>query len=97
VIVVSPWVTLALILMIGFGLVLLVWGVFRAFPQVTRFAERTFWCPFRERNVTVGFQENAWDDRPIDVDRCSAFAPATAVECDRLCLTLAKLPTVHPS
>lgn len=92
-----PWITLAMILMIGFGLLMLVWGVFAAFPRVNRVAERSFWCPLKTQNVTVGFQEDPWDDKPIHVYRCSAFTPPTAVRCDRLCLKLAKLPAAHAS
>jgi hypothetical protein len=92
-----PWITLAMILMIGFGLVLLGWGVFTAFPRVSRVVERSFCCPFKNRNVLVQFQEDPWDDRPIHVDRCSAFTPPTAVGCDRLCLNLAKLPAARAS
>ena len=94
---VSPWITLALILMVGFGLVLMVWSVFAAFPQVNRAARRSFWCPFKNQNVTAEFQEDAWDDTPTRVDRCSAFTPPAAVGCDRLCLKLAKLPAAHVS
>lgn len=59
---------------------------------------RTFWCPFRQRNVTAVFSESVWDGR-FDVQACDAFDPAEAVGCDRACLNLKTLPDpkVQPS
>jgi len=59
---------------------------------VTRFVMRSFWCPFLERDVTVEFQEEAWDGRPVGVMRCTAFDPPTAITCQRRCLGLRRLP-----
>jgi hypothetical protein len=91
----EPWITIGIVLAIGFSLVLLVRAVFAVFPRVSRIVTRTFWCPFKERDVAVEFQEDPWSDRRIDVDRCDAFAPPTAVTCSRLCLHLATLPPAH--
>ncbi len=63
----------------------------RVFPG-SRHAGRAFWCPFRERDVAVQFQETVWDAALRDVERCSAFSPPTAIGCDKKCLHLARLP-----
>lgn len=91
----QPWTTILIVLVIGFGLVLVVWAVFATFPRVPRLVERSFWCPYRSRDVTVEFQENPWDNRPLQVDRCSAFVPPTAVRCEKLCLHLSPLPAAQ--
>ena len=49
---------------------------------------QSFWCVFQRRRVDVDFQEAVWDGCPIDVTRCSAFDPPTAVTCDKACLKL---------
>ncbi len=90
-----PWPTLAIILAVGLGLQVLVRGVFAIFPRVTRLVERSFWCPFRDVNVTAEFQRDPWNDNPLSVDRCSAFTPPTAITCDRRCVRLAKLPAAQ--
>ncbi|MBI2217721.1 MAG: hypothetical protein HYU51_10520 [Candidatus Rokubacteria bacterium] len=54
-----------------------------------------FWCPFRQLNVRVGFKESAWDGSLVDVERCTAFAPVTAVVCEKACVALSKLPPVR--
>lgn len=55
---------------------------------VTRLVTRSFWCPFLKRDVTAEFQEEAWDGRPVEVMRCTAFTPPTAITCQRHCLGL---------
>ena len=84
-------VSLLIVLAIGLGLVLLVWGVFRVLPTVNRVVTRSFWCPFRRRDISAEFQEDAWDDRPLDVTHCTAFEPPSAITCDKACLRLPKL------
>jgi hypothetical protein len=66
-----------------------------AFAPGTVVRSRSFWCPFRARNVRVDFEETAWDARRVDVCRCSAFAPPTDVGCDKACLTLDAFPAQH--
>lgn len=85
---------LAIILAVGIVL-LLVWvrGAY-LFPG-SRVTTRAFWCPFRGRNVQVGFAEAVWDGRLVDVERCSAFTPPTAVTCDKACLRLADVPELR--
>jgi len=93
----GPGTAIFLVLGLGVGLILLVWAVSVTFPRVTRVVTRLFWCPFRERNVTVEFQEEPWDGRPVEVNRCSAFSPPDAVACEKDCLRLKKLPSVNGS
>ena len=52
---------------------------------------RSFWCPFRTRNVTVEFNET-YDGRRFAVRRCSALPSPTAIACDAACVGLARLP-----
>ena len=54
--------------------------------------QHAFWCPFRGRNARVDFEESAWDGQLRDVQRCSLFAPSTAVQCEKECLRLVELP-----
>jgi hypothetical protein len=86
----SGTIIIVLALATAFGLLLL--AVFGSLPGVLRTVRRSFWCPFLNRNVTAEFQEEAWDGRPVDVTRCTAFTPPTAVACEKLCLRLKKLP-----
>ena len=91
-------VSLLIVLAMGVGLALSVWGVYVALPAVNRVVTRAFWCPFRGRDVSAEFGERAWDGRFVDVTRCSAFEPACAVTCDKACLALGTLePPHHPA
>lgn len=54
--------------------------------RVTRRAVRTFRCPLRGETVTAEFEEEDWDDERVAVMSCSAFAPSTAVACEKGCL-----------
>jgi hypothetical protein len=60
-----------------------------------RQASYAFWCPFRRTNVRVGFTEVTWSGSLVEVDRCTAFTPPTAVTCDKACLALPTLPPVR--
>lgn len=69
------------------GLILLV--ALAVGPKVTRGTRAVtsfIRCPVRQEPVRVDFRVTAWDGRSLDVDRCSAFNPATAIGCDKLCL-----------
>jgi len=59
---------------------------FRPLRGVVRTVIRSFWCPVRARNVTAEFREEAWDGKPVEVTRCSAFTPPEAIACKKLCL-----------
>ena len=84
---VDPSTTLAIVLALGAALVLVVWSLHAREPRPTRFATRSFWCPFRQENVTA--------EKAVAVESCTAFSPAGAVACDRLCLRLPKLPPLR--
>ena len=84
-------VSLLIVLAVGFGLALFVWGVFRTWPVVNGVVTRALWCPYRRLDVSADFEEDAWSGRAIDVARCSAFQPPSAVTCDKACLALPRL------
>ena len=88
----DPRVTLAVVLTLGAALTLLVWALFTRGGRTTRPETLAFRCPFKDRDVTVEFREDAWDGTLVDVRSCDAFIPATAVGCDKGCLRLATLP-----
>jgi hypothetical protein len=83
--------SLLIVLVMGLGLVLFVWAVFTALPVVNRVVTRSLWCRFRKRNVSAEFHEDPWGGRPVDVTRCTAFEPSSAITCDKGCLHLRKL------
>ena len=91
----ASFVSLLIVLAFGVGLALTVWGVYVAFPAVNRVVTRTFWCPFRRRDVSAAFAEKAWDGRLVDVTHCSAFEPTCAITCDKACLALETLEPPH--
>ncbi len=78
------------VLALGTAVGLLLVIVFRPLRGVTRAVTRAFWCPFRDRDVTARFQEDAWDGTRLRVTQCTAFSPATAITCEKRCLHLAK-------
>ena len=57
------------------------------FFRGTRSVVESFWCPFTTQDVHVDFEIDAWDGHPVDVNRCSAFTPPTAVTCDKRCMS----------
>jgi hypothetical protein len=62
-------------------------------PGGTRIVSRTFWCPFRQTDVTVEFPEDSFGHgRYLDVARCTAF-PASAIGCGKLCRYLEGFPS----
>jgi hypothetical protein len=87
----SLLVSLLIVLAMGLGVVLCVWGVFTVVPVVNRVATRSFWCRLRKRNVSAEFQEDPWNPRRFDITRCTAFEPSSAITCDKDCLRLPKL------
>jgi hypothetical protein len=89
---VDSFMTITVVLVVGLGLAALAWALCGGAGHVTRVASRSFWCPFRSRNVTTEFLEDAWAGGRLEVRGCDAFAPPTAVACDRRCLRLAALP-----
>lgn len=89
----EPFFTILAVSVFGASITLSVWGVFRVLPSVSRLLARSFWCPFRDRNVTVDFREDPWDGARVDVSRCTAFAPPDVISCEKACLRLKRLPT----
>jgi hypothetical protein len=89
--------SLLIVLAAGLGLVLSVLAVFTWLPVVNRVVTRSFWCPFRQRNVSAEFQEDPWSGRPVEITRCSAFEPSWAMTCDKGCLHLRKLDPARDS
>jgi len=83
--------SLLIVLAIGFGLALFVWKVSTASPVINRVVTRWFWCRFRRQNVNAEFQEDPWSGRPVSISRCTAFAPPSAITCDKDCLRLRRL------
>ena len=89
---VDSFMTITVVLVVGFGLAALAWALCGGARRFTRVARRSFWCPFRSRNVAAEFLEDAWDGGRLEVRGCDAFAPPTAVASDGRCLHLAALP-----
>ena len=89
----EPFFTILAVSVFGVSITLFVWGVFHVLPSVGRLLARSFWCPFRDRNVTAEFKEEPWDGARVDVARCTAFMPPDAISCDKPCLLLKTLPT----
>ena len=89
---VDSFMTITVVLVVGLGLAALAWALCGGARRVTRVATRSFWCPFRSRNVAAEFQEDAWSGERIEVESCNAFSPPTEVTCERACLRLPKLP-----
>ena len=73
---------------------LLLWATSGTLPSVGRRRTQSFWCPFRERNVTTEFALDAWGDRPFEVSSCTAFIPERDVVCDKPCLRMPSLPAL---
>ena len=75
-------------ILVVFALALVLIATAGAFSRVSRTASRSFRCPFADREVTADFEEDVWGGPPIEVSRCSAFEPATAITCGRYCLKI---------
>ena len=84
---------------LGFVAVLLILGVAlfavsRFLPTAARTVVRAFWCPFRWTDVTVEFREDPLGNgRYLDVKSCTAFRPASAIRCGKLCRYLVNFPS----
>ncbi len=77
---------LVIVAAVGMALgILLVTG--RRLFQGTRTVDvHSVLCPVRHQPYDVGFQVTAWDGEAVEVVRCTAFSPATAVRCEKACL-----------
>jgi hypothetical protein len=87
----TPDLPLIVPLALTTGFVLLLIVMLTSGAGVGRPVSRSFWCPRRGAQVTAEFQEDVWDGRRLDVTRCSAFDPPTAVACDKVCLRTRRL------
>ena len=83
----TPAITWPLVIMTltGLALVILVVSGPAVFRRTRRLTD-SFWCPVRQRFVSVEFRVDARDGRRVDVNRCSGFTPETAMRCDKSCL-----------
>jgi hypothetical protein len=88
-------VLLTVTVMVVTALLVIVW-VAKRYSVPERAVSRMFWCPFVRQPVTTEFREDAGTGRRIDVSRCSAFDPSSAIACARSCLELASLPEWAP-
>lgn len=75
---------LAVVLFVAFVLVVVLLNGRRLFTGTRNIAE-SFWCPFKSQLVQVEFEIDAWGGQRIDVAKCSAFTPPTAMTCDKRC------------
>ena len=86
----SGLIIIGLALATAVGLLLVI--VFGSLRGIIRMVSHSFWCPVADQHVTAEFQEKAWDGRPVEVYRCTAFTPPTAITCAKPCLELKKFP-----
>ena len=91
----EPYFTILAVSVFGVSITPFVWGVFRVLPSLSRLVAKSFWCPFRDCNVTAEFREEPWDGARVDVARCTAFKSPDVISCDKLCLRLKTFPTAR--
>jgi hypothetical protein len=70
----EPFFTILALLVFGASVILAVWGVFSVVPSVGHLLARSFWCPFRNRNVTAEFRDDLWNGAHVDVPLNSRVA-----------------------
>jgi hypothetical protein len=51
-----------------------------------RRVQRTIRCPIHGTDVRLEFFEALPEGRPVEVTKCSAFTPPTAITCNQRCL-----------
>jgi hypothetical protein len=57
------------------------------FEPVTLTVSQTLWCPVHRKDASAECRVAPWDNRLLDVERCSACVPATNVICGKACLS----------
>ncbi len=77
---------LLLVAVVGILLGLLLAAGPSLFRGTRRVEVRAFPCPIRGQALDVEFEVTAWDGARVDVTRCTAFQPATALACAKACL-----------
>lgn len=82
----SPLWALAVIVVAGVALVAI--GIMgpRLFRGTRPVTVRALLCPRRRQRFDVQFQVTAWEGARVDVSRCAAFSPPSAVACDKACI-----------
>src|SRR5262245_29152142 len=81
-----PW-SLLVVLTVAIGLLVIRRAGPRGF-RGTRPVRGALWCPAHARDMGVDMRVAAWDGRPVEIERCSAFGPDGAVSCEKACLEL---------
>lgn len=77
---------LLLVAVVGILLGLLLAAGPSVFRGTRRVEVHAFPCPIRGQAFDVEFEVTAWDGARVDVTRCAAFQPDTAVSCAKACL-----------
>ena len=57
------------------------------FEPVTLTSEQTLWCPLHRKEVSARCRVAPWDNRLLDVERCSGDVPSAEVTCGKACLS----------
>lgn len=75
-------------LVVAVALALVVLGLMgpRVFRGTRPVSVRALLCPRRRERFDVEFKVTAWEGERVDVGRCTAFDPPSAVACDKECL-----------
>jgi hypothetical protein len=81
----AHWLTALVVLLGGAFVVALVLRLGRSSPRV-RLVSTRFRCPIQGIVVSATVVEDAPTHRRIDVQSCSAFAPANAIRCAKPCV-----------
>ena len=58
----------------------------RRFELVALTITQTLWCPVHGRSARAECRVAPWDNRLLDVERCSAGVPAAQLTCGKACL-----------
>lgn len=82
--------------------VLIVWAFAAALllllgACLARTVRRSLRCPVLGTDVHVEFLEAGPEGRPLNVVRCSAFTPASAITCGKQCLGRSRLAEGDPA
>ena len=58
----------------------------RRFELVSLTITQTLWCPVHRREARAECRVAPWDNRLLDVERCSAGVPSANLTCGKACL-----------
>ena len=59
----------------------------RHVEPVTLTVAQTLWCPLHGKEVEARCRVAPWDNRLVDVERCSGNVPSAEVTCGKACLS----------